>query len=209
MTPDAITCLFKEAYDTFRPLKGKPTDDNLLAIWEALLPLLMVIPYDQLNGIHSLTAILTEAAKYEAKHGNSKFVRPIRLPLYDKNIANNAMTVVRVRAEAAHKAHLDDYASYEATKRGVTKFLRDVVDEIWYNDLKDADTFYTKVTAIDIMALLDANSGGLHAVNMISLRTNMTQYYLQADGIPQFIVMMEDAQKRRNGRACPSPMSNS
>ena len=118
----------------------------------------MVIPYDQLNGLHSLTAILMEAAKYEAEHGNNKFVRPIRLPLYDKNIANNATMVVRVRAESAHKACLDDYASYEAAERGVAKFLRDVVDEIWYNDLKDADTFYTKVTAIDIMALL--NAGG-------------------------------------------------
>jgi hypothetical protein len=46
------------------------------------------------------------------------------------------------------------------------------------------------------MALLNANSGGLHAVNMISLRKNMMQYYRQADGIPQFIVMMEGAQKK-------------
>jgi hypothetical protein len=83
MTPDAITRLFKEAYDTFPPLEGKPMDDNLLAIREALLPLLMVIPYDQLNGIHSLTAILMEAVKYEAEHGNYKFVRPSCLPLYD------------------------------------------------------------------------------------------------------------------------------
>jgi hypothetical protein len=209
MTPDAITRLFKEAYDTFPPLEGKPTDDDLLAIREALLPILMVIPYDQLNGIHSLTAILMEAAKYEAEHGNNTFVCPVRLPLYDKNITDDATTVVRVRAEAAHKACLDDYASYEAAERGVAKFLRGVVDEIWYNNLKDADTFYTKVTAIDIMALLDTNSGGLHAVDMISLRTNMTQYYVQADGIPQFIVMMEDAKKRRNGRACPSLISNS
>jgi len=54
----------------------------------------MVIPYDQLNGIHSLTAILTEAVKYEAKHGNYKFVRPSHLPLYGKNIADDATTVV-------------------------------------------------------------------------------------------------------------------
>jgi hypothetical protein len=101
----------------------------------------MVIPYDQLNGIHSLTAILTEAAKYEAEHGNTIFVHPAHLPLYDKNIADDATTVVRVRAEAAHKARLDDYASYEVAKCGVSKFLRNVVDEIWYNDLKDADTF--------------------------------------------------------------------
>ncbi len=62
MTPDAITRLFKEAYDTFPPRKGKPTGDNLLAIRRKLLPLLMVIPYDQLEGTHSLVAILTEAS---------------------------------------------------------------------------------------------------------------------------------------------------
>jgi hypothetical protein len=78
----------------------------------------------------------------------------------------------------------------------VFKFLHDVVNEIWYNDLKNADTFYTKVMAIDIMALLDANSGGLHALDMILLHTDMMQYYMQADGIPQFIVMMEDTQKK-------------
>ncbi len=81
-------------------------------------------------------------------------------------------------------------------ERGVAKFLQDVVDKIWYNDLKDADLFYTKVTAIGIVALLDANSRGLHAVDMITFCTNMIQYYVQAESIPQFIVMMEDAQKK-------------
>jgi hypothetical protein len=203
MTPDAITRLFKEAYETFPPLEGKPTDDDLLAIRETLLPLLMVIPYNQLKGLDSLVAILTEAAKYETEHGNAKFIRPTRLPLYDKIIADNATTVIQVRAEAAHKSRLDDYASYEAAELGVAKFLCDVVDEIWYNDFKDAKTFYTKVMAIDIMALLDANSGGLHAVNMISLRTNMAQYYVQADGIPRFIVMMEDVQKKAKRAGMP------
>ncbi len=66
----------------------------------------------------------------------------------------------------------------------MSKFLCDVVDEIWYNDLKNTNTFYTKVTAIDIMALLDANSGGLHALDMILLHTDMMQYYVQIDGIP-------------------------
>jgi hypothetical protein len=163
----------------------------------------MVIPYDQLEGIHSLTAILTEAAKFEAEHGNATFVRPVRLPLYDINIANDATTGVRVRAEAAHKSRLDDYASYEASERGVAKFLCGIVDEIWHNNLKDTKTFYTKDTAIEIMALLNANRGSLHTVDMISLRTNMTQYYMQADGIPQFIVMMEDAQKKAKRAGMP------
>ena len=153
-------------------------------------------------------AILTEAAKYEANHGNKKIVRPKCHPVYDDTIADNATTVVRVLAEAAHKSRIDNFASYEAAERGVAKFLRDVIDKIWYNDLEDADIFYTKVTAIDIMALLDANSGGLHAVNMITLCTNMIHYYVQAEGIPQYIGMLEDAQKKRNGWACPSPTPN-
>ncbi len=78
----------------------------------------------------------------------------------------------------------------------MAKFLCDVVNEIWYNCLKDAYIFYTKVTTLNIMALLDTNSGGFHPIDMITLHMNMTQYYVQTDGIPQFIVIMEDAQKK-------------
>jgi hypothetical protein len=54
------------------------------------------------------------------------------------------------------------------------------------------------------MALLDANSGGLHAINMITLCTNMIQYYdVQAEGIPQYIVMMEYAQKKAKRAGMP------
>ena len=67
----------------------------------------------------------------------------------------------------------------------MAKFLRYVVDNLWINNLKDADTFYTKVTALEIMAPLGANSGGLHAIDMLTLQTSMQAYYEQADGIPQ------------------------
>ncbi len=203
MTPNTITLLFKEARDAFPPLEGKPTDDNLLLIWETLLLILMEIPYDQLWGVHSLTAIITDGVRYAADHGGNAFRRPARLPLYDDNIADDATTVVRIRAEAAHKARLDDYASFEAAERGAAKFLREVVNKVWYNNLKDADTFYTKVTALEIISFLDANSGGLHAIDMISLRTNMHQYYVQADGIPQYIIMLEDAQKMAKRAGMP------
>jgi hypothetical protein len=108
----------------------------------------MEIPYDQLGGVHSLTAILMDPARYASDHGGATFRHPVRLPLYDASIADDSTTVVRVRAEAAHKACLNDYASY-------AKFLRESVDGVWFNDLKDADTFYTKVTALEIIAFLD------------------------------------------------------
>jgi hypothetical protein len=77
------------------------------------------------------------------------------------------------------------------------------VDKTWYADLKDADTFYTKVLAIKIMAFLDANSGGLHAVDMLTLRTNMHGFYAQVDGIPQYIIMLEKAQKKAKRAGMP------
>jgi hypothetical protein len=38
---------------------------------------------------------------------------------------------------------------------------------------------------------------------MITLHTDMMQYYVQADGIPQFIIMMEDAQKKAKQAGMP------
>ncbi len=140
-----------------------------MLIREILLPIMMEIPYDQLGGTHSLTAILVDAARYATDHGGNAFKRPDRLPLYDSSIADDATTVVRVCAESAHKFRLDNYTMYKAAEHGAAKFLRETVNEVWYNDLKDADTFYTKVMALKIMTFLDTNSGGLHAINMISL----------------------------------------
>jgi hypothetical protein len=188
---------------SFPPFKGKPTDNDLTAIREMLLPILMEIPYDQLGGVHSLTAILTDLMRYTANHGGAAFKCPAHLPLYDKNIADDAMTVVCICAELAHRARLDDYASYKVAKHSAAKFLRKVVNEVWYNNLKDADTFYTKVLALKIMAFLDTNSRGLHAVDMITLRTNMHGYYAQADGIPQYIIMLEEAQKEAKRAGMP------
>ncbi len=164
MMPNTITLLFKEAHDTFPPIERKPTDNDLQSIHKKLLPIQMEIPNNQLGGTQSLVGILTGATRYAADHGGATFVRPLCLPLYNATIADDATTVVCICAESAHQAKLDDYASFEAAKRGAAKFLWKVVNEVWYNDLKDANTFYTKVTARKIIAFLDANSGGLHAI---------------------------------------------
>ena len=97
MTPEAITLLLKEATEAFTVIKGKPSDDDILAIRETLLPLLMDIPFDLVGGVHSLTRLITETATYEADHGHNAFVRPARLPLYDSTIPDDATTVARVK----------------------------------------------------------------------------------------------------------------
>ncbi len=39
------------------------------------------------------------------------------------------------------------------------------------------------------MEHLDANCGGLHPAELITLPTEMLSYYTQADGIPEYINM--------------------
>ena len=92
---------------------------------------MLEVAYDQLGGVHSLTAIITDGMRYAAEHGSNLFKRPVCPPLYDGSIKDDATTVVHVHAEAAHKACLDDYASFKAAKRGAAKFLCEVVDKVW------------------------------------------------------------------------------
>ncbi len=61
--PDAITLLFKEAYEAFPPFEGKSMDDDLLSTRETFLPILMEILYNQLGGVHSLTALLMDPVR--------------------------------------------------------------------------------------------------------------------------------------------------
>jgi hypothetical protein len=127
MTPEAITLFFKEATEAFTVIKGKPSDDDILAIRKTLLPLLMDIPFDLVSGVHSLTGLITETATYAPDQGNKAFVRPACQPLYDSTIPDNATTGARVKRETTHKALVDNYASFEAAERGVARFLREVV----------------------------------------------------------------------------------
>ena len=82
MKAEAITLLLKEASDAFPPIDGKPTDDDLLAIWEVLLPILLFITeWPILNsggGVHGL--------EYEDGHlwmASHRFTQLLKVDVWD------------------------------------------------------------------------------------------------------------------------------
>ena len=196
MTPEEITALFTTAAANFQPIVGQPTDDDLTAIRDILYPLLLDIPYDEhgAHPRHNLIGILEPTATYSPTWG-AAFPRPQRPPAYPA-IADDAAAGVRKRREAEHAILVKDHASYEAAERATAKFLRDTVDEIWYRDLRDARSFYTNVTAMQLMNHLTANCGGLHPSELVNLPTDMMGYYAKAEGIPEYINMLEEAQRK-------------
>ena len=197
MTPEEITALFTAASANFTPIAGNPSDDDLTDMREILMPLLLSIPYDETgpDPRHNLIGLIESTATYINDWGEA-FPIPDRPASYDPAIAADATPVVCARMEAAHTLILQDYASHEAAERGAAKFIRDAVDELWYKDLKHHRSLYNSVTAKQLIEHLDANCGGLHPVDLINLPTEMMGFYATAEGIPEYINKLEDAQRK-------------
>ncbi len=102
-----------------------------------------------------------------------------------------------------HKAHTEDYGLWKAAKDGCKKLIRAAVEEVYINELKDGTTFFHKVKARDLLEHLEKNSTGLHALNIVALCTNMLLIYKNAASMPDFILTMEEAQKKAKRAKLP------
>jgi hypothetical protein len=101
---------------------------------------------------------------------------------------------------------LQDYKAYEAAECGVKIFIEAVVNDTWIRDLHNPEMFYSNVTAPNIFNHLCKHSGGLHALNMVSLTIQMSKYYKGMPDIPEYIFLLKDAH-RKAARAC-MPVTN-
>ena len=75
-----------------------------------------------------------------------------------------------------------------------------VVMDTWVRELRDPDTIYTEVDPQDFFSQLQAGCTGRHALDLLALHNEMQRYHLEVEGIPEYINMLEDAQ-RQAGRA--------
>ena len=74
----------------------------------------------------------------------------------------------------------------------------EVVDENWYKELEDPDTFYTNVTAIKLLEHLNDLCSGLHTMDVVDIPQVMKTLFSDSEGIPQYINAMEAAQRKSN-----------
>ncbi len=57
-------------------------------------------------------------------------------------------------------------------------------------------SLYSDVTALPLLNHLRDSSGGLHSLDMVSLSIQMNQYYEGTPIIPEYIQLLEDAQRK-------------
>ena len=70
------------------------------------------------------------------------------------------------------------------------------VDATWYKELEDPDTFYTNVTDLNLLEHLTEFCSSLRTVNAVDIPQVMKTLFINAEGIPQYINVMEAAQRK-------------
>ena len=82
----------------------------------------------------------------------------------------------------------------------MTQFVLAVVADTWVRELQDPEAIYTEVPPKDLLSHIQAGCTGRHALDLLALHNEMQRYHLEVKGIPEYINMLEDAQ-RQAGRA--------
>jgi hypothetical protein len=150
MTPTTLAVALATAKSAFLPIAGQPTDNDLVRINDTLVPILLKIMYEHANGVQNLWGLIADTDRY-LHHYNLAFVRPATRPaVYDPDIAEGASRVERTRSEASWATRIQDYDAYEAAESGAKAFIEAVVKDTWIRNLRDPETFYSNVTALEL-----------------------------------------------------------
>ena len=109
MKTSKIQAAFAALLDTFKPISGQPTDEDLTRLCLHTLSILVLIPFDQQLGKHLLMGLILSNEKYKARHEGSAFPNYQKRPaIYNKTIDDAATVGVGAKAKAVHRAKLKD-----------------------------------------------------------------------------------------------------
>ena len=97
MKPAEIQDAFAAFLDTFDSITGQPRDNDLTRLVKNTLRELVNIPSDRKKVKHNLIGLVLSNAGYEVSHEGHIFLVPAKRPsIYDKDIKDDALLVVRV-----------------------------------------------------------------------------------------------------------------
>ena len=146
-----LALAIQKATEGFTVIVDRPTDNYLIEIRQLFVPVLMKTTYDESTLEHNILRVILPAERYEQIYKNGAYVIPPFIPLYNDNIDKDVTSLEINRAKGKHKARRNDRQLYETADNACRSFIMAVVDETWYKELEDPDTFYTKVTALKLL----------------------------------------------------------
>ena len=140
--------------------------------------------YDELNLTRNLSGVILPTERYDHIYKKGAYLIPPIIALYDDTIDKEATRTEVHRSEVKQEAKQNDRQLYETADNACKNFIMEVVDETWYKDLKDPNTFYTNVTAINLLHHLTELCSVLHTVDAVEIPQAMKNLFSDTEGIP-------------------------
>ena len=164
---DAIAC-FKATQEIFVAITGEPSDEDILHIREVFAPILLSIPYNEVDDDTNLWGLIASPINYKARYSDTVFTDPMWPPIYPV-VPPNATDPVRAKVEFKNTAKLADFYLHAAATRGCNHFVRAIIDDTWIYKIKHAAMCYVGVTVSDLLDPLQLHCGGLHILDVVDL----------------------------------------
>ncbi|KAL7453787.1 hypothetical protein ACHAWC_005423 [Mediolabrus comicus] len=98
------------------------------------------------------------------------FTTPTYPGVYDINIAANAANAARARAEAEHRALIQQYEVFKGVEKGLKNLIVEAVEEDYLEGLKDDIVGYINVTPLQMIQHLQTTTATLTVVDVSKIK---------------------------------------
>ena len=140
---------------------GQPTANDITQLEKELIAIAAAIPTSLGGGNHGHAGIIIEDARYQILTNGTQFVTPANPGIYPENIAGNAANAVRSRAEALHKARIQEFEIYAGVEQALKDIILEAVDNDYMLEIEDEILGYLNQTPQQMINHLRSRGGQL------------------------------------------------
>ena len=181
MKSTEIQAAFAALLETFEPITGQPTDEDLTRLKNGILQQVVPIPFDTELGAHNLMGlVLTDAEYLNILGGTATFPAYLTRPKAYPELAKDVTVGDRAQAKAIHKARVKDWEIFDCVQREVRAFIIATVEDTWICEHHDPITIYSYVSPRILLDHLWASCTGLHSLDVLALRESMCTMHKDA-----------------------------
>ena len=179
-------------------------DDDLRRVQKSLLKTCLLIRL-----VGSKTGKVTSLILPNAAHKNQPGViasfdkDDAPLEKYDPLVTRETESWEQQKLQALWKTSLDNQDRIRTTKHGCRLFILHAFEEVHYISLLNEDTYYKMASPLEVLAHFSEEIGGLEVADVVTLIGKLTGYWNSDPCVPQFIMTMEEAQKKANRAGLP------
>ena len=199
-----IYAKFEAAIKAFTPIFGQPTDNDLRGVRKVLLQMCFEIRLSGSKAGKVIDIVLPNAA-YKNQPGLTASFDEENTPLdeYDPAVTKESEALEQQKLQALWNTCLNNQDRIRTTNHLCRLFVFHAFKEVHYISLRDKDTYYKMVSPLELLAHFSEEIGGLEVTNVIALISELPGYWSSNPRIPQFIMTMEEAQKKSKHAGLP------